>query len=100
MLPEQRLEHRTVHDPARPQAKLGDASASPDARRFPAPLRWGQVVPGTRRAGAILAPFRSADLLPRVGGVVALGNGDDPGHRSTSSPHRAGRQPGGTHHDH
>jgi hypothetical protein len=80
MLTVQPLEDLPLNDAPGLESEFRDAFAGPDPRRLPALLRWRQVVAdalsGTLR---VLAGFGGTDLPPRVGGVVALGDGDDPG---------------------
>ena len=100
MVAVQRLEHLAVDDAAGLKAQLGDAPAGPDARRLAAPLRRRQVVADARRGLGACGWFGGADLLPRVGGIVALGDGDDPGHAPASSPPPAAARASRNHHDH
>ena len=88
MLAVQALEDLPVDDAAGLQAELGDSFAGPDAGRLAALLGRRQVIADALPSvlGGALAGLGGADLLPRVGGVVALGDGDDPGHRPPSSP--------------
>ena len=87
MLAVQALEDLAVDGFAGTQAELGDCFAGPDAGRLAAFLGGRQVVADApSQVLGSLAGLGSADLLPRVGGVVALGDGDDPGHRPPSSP--------------
>src|ERR1022692_1010210 len=81
----QRLAPAAVDDAASDQAQLRDALAGPDPRRLAALLRRRQVVADARlRATGGLSCLGGLDLLPRQGRVVALGDGDDPGHRAAS----------------
>src|SRR5882757_3349591 len=82
VLPVQALEHGAFNDAAGSQPEFCDSLAGPDPWWLPAFLRWRQVVahalPGILRG---LAWLGGPDLPPRVGGVVALGDGDEPGQR-------------------
>ena len=99
------LEDFALDDAAGLKAQLGDSPAGPGAGRLAAFLRWGEVVADAlvRRLGAG-GWFGGADLPPRVGSVVALGDGDNPSHALTSSPAARGPpgpgQPAGGRHDH
>src|ERR1035438_3588140 len=86
MLTVQPLEDLPLNDAPRLEPKFRDAFASPDPRRLPALLRWRQVVPDAPcGALCVLAGFGGPDLPPRVRGVMALGDGDDPGQNRAPS---------------
>src|SRR5262249_31792582 len=76
--------------------QLSDAQASPDPRRLAAPLRRRQVIaePGAPvLVGLVSRAGLGADLLPRVRGVMPLGDGDDP-RQCRPTPPAASRPPG------
>src|ERR1022692_678383 len=86
MLPVQPLEDLPLNNCPRLESQFCDGFAGPDPRRLAAFLRRRQVIPDTLSgARHVLARFGGPDLPPRVRGVMALRDGDDPGHYRTAS---------------
>ena len=61
-----------------------EIGTNPDARRLAPALGWRQVIARARMHIPAGGLGLGADLLPRIRGVMALGDGDDP--RQDSAP--------------